>query len=102
MPSTTVRAVTARRSSSAFRPAPRRSAPTRSPERRRWFIGQNGEPARQLLYAETFMRYAAFGRPDANYDVRRFDFDKDPARLDEMRALINANNPDLSDFRSRG
>ena len=68
----------------------------------RWFIGQNGEPPRQLLYAETFFRYAGFGKPDPNYDVHRFDFDKDPARLDEMRALVNANNPDLSDFRSRG
>jgi feruloyl esterase len=68
----------------------------------RWFIGQNGEPPRQLLYAETFFRYAAFGKPDPNYDVHHFDFDKDPARLDEMRTLINANNPDLSGFRSRG
>jgi len=67
-----------------------------------WIIGRDGNLSRQLLYAETFFRYLAFDKPDPNYDVHRFDFDKDPARLDEIRALLNANNPDLSDFRSRG
>ena len=68
----------------------------------RWFIGRDGNPSLQFQFAEAFLRYAAFGKPDPNYDIRRFDFDKDPARLDDMRMLMNADNPDLSDFHSRG
>jgi len=68
----------------------------------RWFIGRDGNPPLQVQFAEAFLRYAAFERPDPNYDIRRFDFDKDPARLGEMRMLMNADNPDLANFRSRG
>jgi feruloyl esterase len=76
-------------------------APVRGWER--WIITSDGAQPLQLAFAEAFLRYAGFGiKSDPTYDVRKFDFDKDPARLEEMRALLNANNPDLSDFRSRG
>ncbi|MBV8535591.1 MAG: tannase/feruloyl esterase family alpha/beta hydrolase [Alphaproteobacteria bacterium] len=66
-----------------------------------WLISQNG-PSRQLLYGESFFKYMAFGKPDPAYDWHSFDFDKDPQRLSEIRRLLDATNPDLSEFKSRG
>ena len=34
--------------------------------------------------------------------MHSFNFDKDPPRLGELRKLLDASNPDLSAFRSRG
>lgn len=67
-----------------------------------WLIGSGREKARQLQYAESFVQYLAFGRVDTGYDWRTFDFDRDPARLGEIRRLLNAADPDLSAFRNRG
>ncbi|MBI3514203.1 MAG: tannase/feruloyl esterase family alpha/beta hydrolase [Proteobacteria bacterium] len=67
-----------------------------------WFIGRDGQKSRQVAYGETFMKYLAFGRPDPNFDIRKLDFDKDPARMGEMRALLDATDPDLRAFRGRG
>jgi feruloyl esterase len=40
---------------------------------------------------------------DAHWDYKTFDFDKDPARLDEaLGPMLNSNNPDLSAFAARG
>ena len=46
--------------------------------------------------------YIAFGKADPNWDWKTFDFDKDPARLADARKMINATDPALSLFRSRG
>jgi hypothetical protein len=67
-----------------------------------WIIGRDGAPSRHFLYAQTFFRYLGLGKADPSHDVRRFDIDKDLARLAEIRQLMNADNPDLSQFRSRG
>jgi len=68
----------------------------------RWLIGRDGGKSLQLAFAESFMRYMAFGKPDASYDVKTFDFEKDPDRMGDIRRLLNATDPDLSAFRSRG
>jgi feruloyl esterase len=52
--------------------------------------------------AEGTMKYLVFDPPNASYDFRAFDFDKDPQLLTRWGALANANNPDLSSFRKRG
>lgn len=67
-----------------------------------WFIGADGQPSRQVQYGTTFMRNMAFGREEPEFDLARFDFARDPARMGEIRALLNAENPDLSLFRRRG
>jgi feruloyl esterase len=46
------------------------------------------------------MKSIAFAKTD--YDWKTFDFDKDPARLADARKLLNATEPDLGNFRSRG
>jgi feruloyl esterase len=48
------------------------------------------------------MQYMAFGKPDPAYDWKSFDFDKDPQRMESARAILDATNPDLTGFRSRG
>ena len=48
------------------------------------------------------MQYMAFGKPDSSYDWKTFDFDKDPQRMEGIRAIVDATNPDLSAFRNRG
>ncbi len=42
--------------------------------------------------------------PDAGeaFDVRHYDFDRDPQRLATMSRIYDATNPDLSVFRERG
>jgi hypothetical protein len=67
-----------------------------------WLIVKPGEKSLQHLFGESFVRFFAFTNADPNYDVRSFSFDKDLPRLDEARRLLDATNPDLSGFRSRG
>lgn len=66
-----------------------------------WLLSKEG-PARQFEYGETFFRYMGFGKANPNYDLRAFDFDKDPARLSAIGAMLDATNPDLSAFKARG
>ena len=66
-----------------------------------WLIAESGK-TRQLAYGETFVRYMGFPKVDPSYDWRTFDFDKDPVRMDAVRAILDARNPDLSDFNARG
>jgi hypothetical protein len=66
-----------------------------------WIIGKSG-PSRLLQYGEAFARYLAFSNADPSYDWRKFDFDKDLARTSQIRALLDARDPDLSEFKSRG
>src|SRR5206468_4547685 len=68
----------------------------------RWLIGRDGGKSLQFAFAESFMRYMAFDKPDPSYDVKTFDFEKDPDRMGAIRRLLNATDPDLSAFRSRG
>jgi feruloyl esterase len=68
-----------------------------------WIIGRSGPASsRHWLYSEAFLRHMAFGRPEPAYDIRKFDYDKDLPRLTEIRRLLNAQDPDLSEFKARG
>lgn len=59
-------------------------------------------PTINVYFAENFFRYMAFPEQDPKYDLARFDFDKDPARLTWIRQVMDATDPDLSQFQSRG
>jgi hypothetical protein len=67
-----------------------------------WLIAPRGQMSRQHQYGDSFVRYFAFVRADANYDPRSFNFERDQPRLADTRALVDATNPDLSAFRARG
>jgi feruloyl esterase len=66
-----------------------------------WVMDKAG-PSRLLQYGEAFVRYLAFSKIDPSYDWRVFDFGKDPMRIIEIRTLLDARDPDLSEFKSRG
>jgi pimeloyl-ACP methyl ester carboxylesterase len=59
-------------------------------------------------YGFNFQRYMvpwvknAAGEPDAAHLFKQFDIDKDPPRLEELRQILDATDPDLSAFRKHG
>lgn len=65
-------------------------------------IDEGGNPGRMILFADTFFKYFAFRKDDANYDWRTLDFDKDVHDMGEIRKTLDAVDPDLSAFRARG
>lgn len=66
-----------------------------------WLLTKGGA-SRQVTYSESFLRYMAFPRDDANYDWRTLDMDKDIVEMDPVRRVLNADDADLSGFRRRG
>jgi feruloyl esterase len=70
-----------------------------------WLTGDatGRSPPLVPLFARDFLRYMAFAEdPGEAYDVRGFDFARDPARLIAMARVYNADNPDLGAFAARG
>ena len=66
-----------------------------------WIIAPGGRSL-ATTFAETFFRYMAFDKPNPNYDMKSFNFDADVGRLQPISRIIDAKDPDLSRFRSRG
>ena len=68
-----------------------------------WLSGIPGSnaPALAERFGTDFLRYMAFV-PDAGrgFDVRKYDFDRDPPRLATMARIYDATNPDLTAFRA--
>jgi feruloyl esterase len=62
---------------------------------------QTPKPA-DFNLAEGVMRYLALKPPNANYDYKTFNFDRDIHLLDDWGELADAKNTDLSKFRNRG
>jgi feruloyl esterase len=67
-----------------------------------WIIAPPGGRAISAVFAETFLRYMAFEKPDPNYDLKSFNFESDPARLQTISNIVDAKDPDLSRFKARG
>ncbi len=68
----------------------------------RWIIAPPGGRSISVAFAETFFRYLAFRKPDPNYDLKSFNPETDIARLQTISDILDAKNPDLSRFKSRG
>ncbi len=66
-----------------------------------WIVPLTGTST-SLLFADTFMRYMAFGKADSNYDWTKFDFERDPDRIQSTSRALDATDPDLSRFKARG
>jgi hypothetical protein len=66
-----------------------------------WLVRDNDRPV-SVLFGESFFRYMAFPETDRNYDLGRFDFDKDPARMTWIRQVLDATDPDVSRFQAHG
>jgi hypothetical protein len=67
----------------------------------RWLIPPAGGKSLQGGFGESFVRYF-LPKSDPTLDVAKFDNAKDIAKYADARALLNATNPDLGGFRSRG
>ncbi len=53
-------------------------------------------------FAESFFRYLAFPKPDPNYDFKSFNLETDLPRLQAISDVLDAKNPDLTRFKTRG
>ncbi len=69
-----------------------------------WLTGDGAGNGRLIPAFNTdFLRYMAFeDDPGPAYGPLDFDLDSDPARLDFMAAIYNADDPDLTAFRDAG
>jgi feruloyl esterase len=66
-----------------------------------WII-RDGAPTTSLLFAETFFRYLAYPKKDPELQLKQFDFERDAPRLEWIRKVLDATDPDLAAFRERG
>ncbi len=68
-----------------------------------WYLWRVGvEKPLFEAFTETFLRYMAFERADPDFDMFTFDFQEDPARMEWVRPILDATDPDLRRFRDRG
>ena len=68
----------------------------------RWFVDPAGGTPLLERFGVTFMRYMAFTRDDPDWSLDEFDFDEDPYRMDAIRGILDATDPDLTRFRDAG
>jgi feruloyl esterase len=66
-----------------------------------WFTSPNGHGI-QYSFGETYLKNIAFGKPNATYDWLTFDVNADLDKIQGSRLLLDATDPDLSRFKSRG
>lgn len=64
-----------------------------------WIIGN---PSIQLSFAETYLKYLAFEKDNPEYDWKNFNFDTDPQKMAYAHSILDATDPNLSDFYAHG
>lgn len=64
-----------------------------------WLV-RTGQPTVSRVFMESFFKHMA--TPGAELDWRSIDPDRDLSKLDGIATLLNATDPDLSAFRTRG
>jgi hypothetical protein len=55
-----------------------------------------------ISIAKSSMKYMVFPQDQPDWDLSTFDFDEDPQELTALGELVDAVDPDLSDFAARG
>jgi len=69
----------------------------------RWITGPDGDVRNSSLYAYASNFFGQIVFSDPNYDLKRFDADKDLALTDRKFApIFNSHDADLSAFKARG
>jgi len=67
-----------------------------------WLVSEDG-PSRQLLYGETFLHnMLLLPKSGKDIDWRSFDIAANYKDTGLIRSIVDATNPDMSDFASRG
>lgn len=69
-----------------------------------WIIGgENAHDGWVYRVVEQSLRYLVFLEdPGESYSIMDFDFDVDPARMEQRASVYNSNIPDLEDFYTHG
>jgi tannase/feruloyl esterase len=67
-----------------------------------WLLSTGSNPPIETAFGQTFFRYLAFGRPSPDYDWTAFNVETDLDKLQTVRRELDATNPDLSRFKTRG
>jgi feruloyl esterase len=69
-----------------------------------WLVSPPGDDRKPLQYSfgDSFVRYFSWPKIEPAMDTAKFDFDKDMAKFADARTLLNATDPSLAAFRSRG
>jgi feruloyl esterase len=75
--------------------------PGTNPWVRSWISDTDAAPLNLGIHGSSWA-YMVLDPPDPDWDWRAFDFARDPARLSELSALIDATDPNLDAFRERG
>jgi len=67
-----------------------------------WLVSEDG-PSRQLLYGETFLHnMLLLPKSGKDIDWRGFDIEANYNNTGLIRSIVDATNPDMSEFASRG
>ncbi|MFN0119597.1 MAG: tannase/feruloyl esterase family alpha/beta hydrolase [Blastocatellia bacterium] len=66
-----------------------------------WIINEKGEPTISANFARSFFSYLAFPEKNPAYDLGKFNFDRDPARLEWIHNILDATDTDLTGFKKR-
>jgi hypothetical protein len=67
-----------------------------------WVIGMFG-PSLQLMIGDSFVKYMAFEEdPGPGYDWTTYNFDTDPPKMAVISSILDATDPDLSEFKAHG
>ena len=67
-----------------------------------WLVNESGQPTISVRFSETFFRYLAFPEKNPTFELKTFDIEKDPQRLEWIRSVLDATDPDLTRFKGRG
>ncbi len=66
-----------------------------------WLLSDT-QPTISVNFSTSFFRHMAFEKPDPSLDLLSLDLDKASPRVDWLRPILDATQPDLSAFRDRG
>jgi feruloyl esterase len=66
-----------------------------------WLVREKGPPISQL-FGTTFFQYLAYPTKDPNLRLNDFEPERDYPKLEAIRRILDATDPDLSGFRDRG
>lgn len=66
-----------------------------------WIVRETTEKTTSHSFAESFFRYMAFPRKEEGIELSAFDIEKTPQRLDWIHNILDATDPDLTQFRER-
>lgn len=66
-----------------------------------WVV-RDGASTIGLTFAESFLKYMAFAKPDPNYNWTAFNYDTDLDKMQWITSVLDATDPDLSRFKARG